>query len=101
MRRLIAIACAALIFSGCALIEGKGPIANPKTGPGTDYPCGATGVQCFDSKDPDAACCPMDHSCRVDDAGPFCHYDGNEWTSVYGAEPQRDVHVQRFRRLSQ
>jgi hypothetical protein len=83
MRRLIAIACAAFFFSGCALIEGKGPIADPKTGPGTPWPCGTTGVECTDSMPHD--CCPQNSVCRSDDAGPFCESQYVDPQSPYAA----------------
>ena len=54
--------------------EGN-PETTPKTGPGTDYPCGVYGVQCFDEAaklTPDQACCYVHSICKVDDDGPFC-----------------------------
>ena len=63
-------------------------VVNPKTGPGTSYPCGVWGVVC-----PDQECCPWNHVCGDSKAygrfnrcpDGYCCYDGVE--PLYGASP--------------
>lgn len=43
-----------LVFS----CSGNSPLLNPRTGPGTDYPCGLHGHSCGNSM-----CCPQDYDC--------------------------------------
>lgn len=54
-----------IMVTGCAPSE----YTTPPVGPGTAYPCGYTGVICYDTTP--ATCCPMNHLCKVDDA-PYC-----------------------------
>lgn len=73
MRRALGLIVAAFLLYGCALIEGKGPIADPKTGPGTAYPCGAAGTVCLDTMP--HSCCPPAMACKSDTDGPYCAAD--------------------------
>ncbi len=61
-----------LLF-GCALLRDGNPVTTPKTGPGTDYPCGVHGMKCPDAHVAGETCCSYG-VCARDDEGPYCDY---------------------------
>lgn len=66
--RILAVAVAFVAATGCHLFVG--PYTTPPVGPGTDYPCGYTGILCSDTMP--KTCCPMNHACKSDKDGPYC-----------------------------
>jgi hypothetical protein len=58
------------VLNGCAMTTGNTPQTTPKTGPGTDYPCGVQGMFCTDTKPP--TCCT--YGLCANDGEPYCDY---------------------------
>lgn len=95
-RRLLTLLAIPLLLvpalNGCALAREGNPVTTPKTGPGTPYPCGVSGVVCEDARTSNEKCCPGNHACRRDpDGTPFCEFvnfdpsDPSQWA----AKPRR------------
>lgn len=88
MYHFFALILISLMFAGCHMFDA----AIVKTGPGTDYPCGATGVVCTDQAahlTTDQACCWEHSSCRMDNDGPYCHTDYYDPMSPMGTPMRR------------
>lgn len=54
--------------TGCAMLSGESSVTKPKTGPGTDYPCGLRGMLCGDTDPP--SCCS--YGTCANDGEPYC-----------------------------
>ena len=68
-RRWFSILIPLPLVLACAMLRDGNPATTPKTGPGTDYPCGVGGILC-----PDHTCCAKGGECVEDDGGPYCQY---------------------------
>jgi hypothetical protein len=66
--RILGILLTLLLASSCAMLREGNPETTPKTGPGTDYPCGVHGQQCFDTTPP--TCC--EYGKCANDGEPYC-----------------------------
>jgi hypothetical protein len=65
-------------LGGCGLFEHS-KILNPKTGPGTDYPCQrADDVYCGEGRGPNA-CCHAGEVCRPDRCDATAYNGNREW----------------------
>ena len=53
---------------GCAMLREGNPATTPKTGPGTDYPCGVHGQECSDTTP--HTCC--EYGVCANDGEPYC-----------------------------
>jgi hypothetical protein len=78
----VTAALTSLLIASCY----PGSIINPKTGPGTEWPCGLHGIECGNH-----TCCDDHDICGS--AGTrcpegFCCYDGDNWPAPpLGASP--------------
>lgn len=88
--RTVALSLVAIAVTACAAFNAY---VTPKhVGPGTDYPCGATGVVCGDSP-PATNCCPQNYICQPN----ACEYAGNPDTlqdvpgTTFGARRPRTL----------
>lgn len=93
-----------MAVAGCAMLSGETSVTTPKTGPGTDYPCGVNGVLCTDQAakiTPDQSCCYPHSTCKMDNDGPYCEsYDFDPADPVNmlkknGAKPKRKLRFAR------
>ena len=83
---LVTLSVFSILFAGC---NTQSRVLTPKTGPGTDYPCGVGGVVCGDSP-PATNCCPPNCSCHPN----ACWFDGDpntipEWLPTYRKEDDK------------
>jgi hypothetical protein len=67
-RRWFAMLIPLPLCIACALFREGNPATTPKTGPGTDYPCGVYGMLCRDTRP--ATCCML--GVCANDGEPYC-----------------------------
>lgn len=74
MKKLLVLMLAGFLLAGCHFAD----YVTPKTGPGTDFPCGVDGEQCSDG-----TCCGYKLHCAGTDRCDGVAYDGNkDWIGV-------------------
>jgi hypothetical protein len=96
MYRTLGIISCILCLTSCAMMREGNEATTPKTGPGTEYPCGVYGVVCTDTAaqlTPDQRCCWVHSICKMDDEGPYCEADASY-------DPSDPTMMAKRRRLS-